>query len=88
MPYVIVSCRVSKKKFDPLAEFSRLAGKLKDKVMNPSKGRNSSVLFMAQKKCRGVGLICRSENLRRVRHVLAQNRKLQLLSINVLKVGF
>lgn len=29
--------RVSKKKFDPLAEFSRLAGKLKDKVMNPSK---------------------------------------------------
>lgn len=29
--------RVSKKKFDPLAEFSRLAGKLKDKVMNPNK---------------------------------------------------
>jgi len=48
--YVIISCRVSKKKFDPLAEFSRLAGKLKDKVMNPSKGRNSSVLFMVQKK--------------------------------------
>ena len=31
--------RVSKKKFDPLAEFSRLAGKLKDKVMNPNKGK-------------------------------------------------
>ena len=30
--------RVSKKKFDPLAEFSRLAGRLKDKVMNPNKG--------------------------------------------------
>ncbi|KAK2571576.1 Sorting nexin-14, partial [Acropora cervicornis] len=29
--------RVSKKKFDPLAEFSRLAGRLKDKVMNPNK---------------------------------------------------
>ncbi|CAH3137132.1 unnamed protein product [Pocillopora meandrina] len=29
--------RASKKKFDPLAEFSRLAGKLKDKVMNPNK---------------------------------------------------
>ncbi|CAH3197092.1 unnamed protein product, partial [Porites evermanni] len=29
--------RVSKKKFDPLAEFSRLAGKLKDKMMNPTK---------------------------------------------------
>ena len=33
--------RVSKKKFDPLAEFSRLAGKLKDKVMNPNKGIGS-----------------------------------------------
>lgn len=37
---IIICLRVSKKKFDPLAEFSRLAGKLKDKVMNPSKGKN------------------------------------------------
>ena len=38
--------RVSKKKFDPLAEFSRLAGKLKDKVMNPTKGNHSSVALI------------------------------------------
>ena len=38
--------RVSKKKFDPLAEFSRLAGKLKDKMMNPTKGNHSSVALI------------------------------------------
>ena len=38
--------RVSKKKFDPLAEFSRLAGKLKDKMMNPTKGNHSSVTLI------------------------------------------
>ena len=38
--------RVSKKKFDPLAEFSRLAGKLKDKMMNPTKGKHSSVALI------------------------------------------
>ncbi|XP_044174101.1 sorting nexin-14-like isoform X1 [Acropora millepora] len=36
-PLLKPASRVSKKKFDPLAEFSRLAGRLKDKVMNPNK---------------------------------------------------
>lgn len=36
--FLSICCRASKKKFDPLAEFSKLAGKLKDKVMNPNKG--------------------------------------------------